>query len=167
MGNKGVRFIDQGLDHFLAKPVNEAQLLTVLARLFADRAERRCETPRPTEPGSQSLPILDREKGLSLASGDAMLWRRSVTALRAQVKEIFQELRTAVAGHDHVTAARLAHRITGTAGYVAAEELAHHAGLLQAHAGKRDIPAMSSAQRALERAVDRFVAATQDVSPPR
>lgn len=159
MGNNGARFIDQGLDHFLPKPVKEAHLVALLGSLFRDRAEPSEQLPGPPERGDQAMPALNRPKGVSLASGDEMLWRRSVDALRAQATDALPRLRAAMAAQDADAVARLAHRLAGTAGYTAAEELAHHARELERQAAGDDEPAMHAALKALEEAVARFLAA--------
>lgn len=162
MGNKGSRFIGQGLDNFLPKPVKEAQLVALLGELFGDRMERGDEPAAPAERGDGTPAVLDRRTGIALASGDEMLWRRSVEALHAQAAETLPRLRDALDASDGATIARLAHRLAGTAGYTAAEELARRARELESAAAGGDAATIRASLRALDAAAERFMAAADD-----
>jgi PAS domain S-box-containing protein len=134
MEDSATRFTAQGLDHFVAKPVKEGELVGLLLRLFPERGSDSGTEP----PGSgeerhgRNQRVLDRDKGVALASNDAGLWRRSVDALKSQVREAMPRIRVAIEDGDHKAARRHAHRLAGAAAYVAAGELADRARSLQA-----------------------------------
>jgi len=160
LGHKGDRFLDQGLDYFLPKPVNEAQMVALLASVFAGRGGHPGGgVPSAGDGQEPPLAVLDRARGVALASGDEELWRRSVGALRGQVQEALPALRAALEARDRETAGRLAHRLAGTAAYAAAGELEHHARALERAAANADTVGMEDALRALDEAGARFAAA--------
>jgi PAS domain S-box-containing protein len=158
IGNKGARFTEQGLDYFLAKPIKEAALVDLLSRIFpacTGTAERDDATiAGASEPVDC---VLDRAEGLELASNDESLWRRSVDVLREQSREILPQLRSAVWDGDHAGTRRLAHRLAGSAGYVAAREVARFASELEQAAGRREKKVMKRRLVELDRAVDRLM----------
>lgn len=134
MGDSGTRFTGQGLDRFVAKPVRGKDLTRLLAELFPERAGQGIAEPAP-DPDDGGFrptgPVLDRDQGIALASGDEDLWRRSIDGLRDQIREAMPRLEAAVASGDRDEARGLAHKLAGSAGYVAANELAVSARALQ------------------------------------
>jgi len=160
MGHSRTRFTDQGLDHFMAKPVREKDLTELLAGLFPARAGD--DRPGAAGDGHDDRKVLDRGHGVELASGEAALWRRSVGALKEQVRETAPRLRAAVEAGDNELGRQLAHRLAGAAAYVAAGELAGRARALQ-NALIED--AGDSARRelvALDAAITRFLEVDPD-----
>ncbi|MBS1270346.1 MAG: Sensory/regulatory protein RpfC [Gammaproteobacteria bacterium] len=158
VGDSGTRFTDQGLDRFIAKPVKEDDLVDLLATIFPNRAARHeSETLKHshnTDVGKRC--VLNRAQGLTLASRDEKLWRRSVDVLRRQARDTVPRLRAAVEGRDHGELQALAHRLAGSAGYVAAEELAHHARILVQAAQRREYDSINVQLGDLDRAVERL-----------
>ncbi len=160
VGDSGARFTAQGLDRFLPKPVRERDLAGMLAALFPDRAgvdeAGPVATPDAGEPDA-TAPVLDRQEGVALASHDETLWRRSVDALRSQVRETMPALGAAVTSGDHAPARQLAHKLAGSAGYVGAGELAACARSLEKACRNGDPAATARRMTAMEAAVQRFL----------
>jgi PAS domain S-box-containing protein len=169
MGNKGARFTDQGLDHFLAKPVKEDSLVLSLSKIFPARAGESTDgRPRRTlssdESGgtAQDAPVLDPVEGIALASHDEALWRRSVRALRRQAKDSLPRMQSALSEGRHEDMRQTAHKLAGAAGYVAARELAAHARALEQACREQSHQAAGRRLAALERAVEQLLDAEFD-----
>ncbi|HSH41964.1 MAG TPA: ATP-binding protein [Arenicellales bacterium] len=158
MGGNGRRFTKQGLDHFVAKPATQKDLATLLAQVFPDRA---ADGDAAVRGGADADPVdgcvLDRERGIELASGDEALWRRSARALQTQLLETMPLIRQAVARSDDDEAGRLAHRLAGSAEYVGAAELAGSARALEKAQAGGDRPPMDKRLREMESAVERYM----------
>jgi len=119
MGDTG-RFIEQGLDDFLAKPIDEQSLLQLCARLFPQRVTAAPIAPRAE---TSTYGVLDREAGLAYAGGDEDLWRGSVALLSAMLPDHLDRIGDAVRRTEFDTAREQAHRVASAAAYVAANDL--------------------------------------------
>lgn len=153
MGHRGVGFTEQGLDHFLAKPVKEEALLALLSSAFAGRAGAG---ERPVEPVSGDAfgnDTLDAAAGIALAGNDEELWRRSVDALRRQARDALPSMRSAWRDGRQEDVRRQAHRLSGAARYVAAHELAGRARAIEEACRRRDTVSADQELAELEKAV--------------
>jgi PAS domain S-box-containing protein len=112
------------LDGFVAKPVMEDALLDLLGGLFPGRYSSAGDVPADHGRPRRTRQVLDRELGIDRASGDAELWRSSVVAFRDALPAAAADLASARAAQDYEALGAHAHKLAGSAEYLAADPLA-------------------------------------------
>ncbi|MGA8262788.1 MAG: ATP-binding protein [Arenicellales bacterium] len=158
IGHGGARFTGQGLDHFLAKPVKEESLVALLSDVFPGRDAKGSAGVGGALPAVKGGEVLDRGQGLALAANNEGLWRRGVDALRRQCRDALPRMRGSLRAGDYANVRQHAHKLAGSAGYVAAGELARCARALeQAARLQRDV-SVEQCLADLDCAVERLLA---------
>jgi signal transduction histidine kinase/CheY-like chemotaxis protein len=148
-----------GMDDFLAKPIQEADLDLVLAAA-AGRAEtgRRLSapaTPRTTSSSSEDDDI--RSSVATIAGADFANQVRLADILLAfarRLPAVLADLDDAVVDGDHSRVDRLAHGLKGSAGTLGAHRLAGACARLEAYAQKGDVAGLAGALRELHDRAD-------------
>ena len=150
-----------GMDDFLAKPIQEADLDLVLA-VAAGRADTgRADAGRPGAGWRLSTPALSRASSedddirasvATIAGADFANQVRLADILLAfarRLPAVLAELDDAVVDGDHERVDRLAHGLKGSAGTLGAHRLAAGCARLEAYAQKRDLAGLAGALRDL------------------
>jgi CheY-like chemotaxis protein len=149
-----------GMDAYLAKPVQAAELAGVIDSLVGEEPVKR-------EAAREAAPAFDRASALAQLDGDE--------ALLAEVAELFlsdcprrlETIRTALAGGDGATLTQAAHALKGAVRYLGATEAAEAAQRLELTATEGNLAAAAETLRALEREIDRLTPALAElVSQP-
>ena len=128
------RFLDAGMTDYVAKPVDEAELLRVLSRWL--KVLEYAAPARAQAPAAGGLPAsapgLDVTAGMRRVGGKADLYRRLLAGVLRDVQEAAARLPALLAERSAPEALRLLHTIKGTAGTVGAERVASIAQALEA-----------------------------------
>jgi CheY-like chemotaxis protein len=123
------RFLDCGMNDYIAKPIEEEQLLGVLSRWVPPPPAERGEGPRS---GGEGLPGLDIADGVRRASGNAALYRRLLGELRHDAETILPKLRSALNGGMTREALDLLHTLKGSSATLGARAVSEQSALLEA-----------------------------------
>jgi CheY-like chemotaxis protein len=150
------RCLAAGMDDYLSKPVQRAELARVL-----DWAAGK-NTPPPAD----APPALDRQSALQRFDGDEELFAEVVAMFLADAPRALDELRGAVAAGDAATVHRAAHGLKGAAGYVGGTATVGAAAALEHLTEGGDRSAAPAALERLAREVGRLTAALADSPAP-
>lgn len=149
------RAVASGMNQHLPKPVERAELYTVLRGwLSPDGAVstdgQSGEHSEPVLPAS--LPGFDREAGLKLYSGDQRFYRDQLLRFQDALIQRFNDLPAMIKRGDLEKAAQTAHTLKGTAGAVAASRLRELASRVDECVKRGEVPA-DDIQEALDHAL--------------
>jgi len=111
-----------GMDAYLAKPVQPADLINVVERLGAD-------SPTETQPLEPAEDAVDLGELLSHTDGDRALVAELVTIFQTEAPGMLSDIRCAVEAHDARALESAAHRLRGSVGSFGAR-LASDAALI-------------------------------------
>jgi PAS domain S-box-containing protein len=125
-----LRCLEAGMDAFLAKPLDTAELLQVLADVVAPR-DRSPGRPEPAAPPIPSLEVLDEGIALERVGGDRQLLREIGGICLANFPGWLAEVRTALGARDATRLRRGAHTIKGAVASVGGVEAAAAAARLE------------------------------------
>jgi PAS domain S-box-containing protein len=106
------RCLEAGMDAYVAKPIQPAELLQRLADLVPGAAP--AAGPAPTSAPAEQL--LDPSVALARVGGDAKLLGELVALFRQAYPGWLAEMRAAIAGQDAAALMRAAHTLKGSAG---------------------------------------------------
>src|SRR5262249_6945008 len=136
--------LSRGMDDYVAKPIQTAELWAVLARLVG-------EVPKPNLPPHPEVPedVVDVEEALARVANDRELLRDMITMFQDVAPKELARIRTALAEQDAITLHRSSHTLKGAIGtfgrreaYAAAqrlEEMAHYGQLTDAPAALAEL----------------------------
>jgi two-component system sensor histidine kinase/response regulator len=130
MASDRERFLEAGMDDYLAKPIDEAELIAVLARWLPTVTQRSDESQiEPAlEPGLprvlQGVRGIDIPTALDRVNRNADLLARLVTQLHARHADAVPRIRALIDAGDWKAAADAAHNLKGAAATLAAERIA-------------------------------------------
>jgi len=118
--------IAAGMNDFVAKPVDVANLFTKLAKWITGTPaiSPKILEDIATTPTVES-PIIDTQSALARLGNNQTIYEHLLDRFRQDQSDVTSRIRTALACADHDTAKRLAHTLRGLAGNVGATELAH------------------------------------------
>ncbi len=140
-----------GMDDFLAKPIQEADLDLVLAAA-AGRSDSGRHLVAPASPRASSEDDDIRASVATIAGADFANQVRLADILLAfarRLPSVLAELDDAVVDGDHERVDRLAHGLKGSAGTLGAHRLAAGCARLEAYAQKHDPAGLAGALREL------------------
>jgi two-component system sensor histidine kinase/response regulator len=130
------RFLSAGMNDYVAKPIEESELLGVLARWVplegGSAAARREAAPLSTLPG------LDSATAIRRIGGREDLYRRLLVTFRAQAPGLIAELSGAADRKEREAVRKLAHGLKGVAATIGADEVASSAARLEQAADEND-----------------------------
>jgi two-component system sensor histidine kinase/response regulator len=127
------RFLECGMSDYIAKPIEEAELLGVLSR-WIDVARDRSE-PKPAQAGKAPLPSilpgLNVSDGIRRASGNIDLYRRLIAELRRDMESTLKRLRAALDASSTREILDILHTLKGSAATMGARRVAETAATLE------------------------------------
>jgi CheY-like chemotaxis protein len=138
-----------GMDDFLAKPIQEADLDLVLARghqMPATATTRAANEDDDIRASVATIAGADFANQVRLA--DILL------AFARRLPAVLAEIDNAVVDGDHARVDRLAHGLKGSSGTLGAHRLAGACARLEAYAQKRDVAGQAAALRELHDRAD-------------
>jgi signal transduction histidine kinase/CheY-like chemotaxis protein len=146
------RFLDCGMSDYVAKPIEEDQLLGVLAR-WIDVEERRPSVAIgkvTTDDGAfpSVLPGLNVSDGIRRTSGNTDLYRRLIAEFRRDLDATLTRLRGASLEQAH----DLLHTLKGTSATMGARRVADHAATLEAAARRGETLELEALAAAIDEA---------------
>jgi len=157
------RCLAAGMDDYVSKPVERAELLRVLAWVAGGPAGSRYGA----EPVTLDVgPAFDRRDALNRLGGDEDLLADVVGVFLADAPRMLNELRHAVTTGDAPALQRTAHGLKGAAGYVGGRPAADAAEKLERVGADGRLAEAPTALDALAREIDRLTAALTDVRQP-
>jgi len=127
------RFLDCGMSDYIAKPIDEEQLLAVLARwIHVEETETRPEQAPVAAPSVPDvLPGLNVAEGIRRTSGNIDLYRRLIAEFRRDLLGALPKIRKAIEDSDMAQAHDLLHTLKGSAATMGAKQVAQEAATLE------------------------------------
>jgi two-component system sensor histidine kinase/response regulator len=126
------RFLEAGMDDYLTKPIEEAELVRVLSRWLTHAAHAM-----PARVGADALPVIagvDVASALNRVNGKRQLLWRLLEDFRTRNADAAQELRKLFSSADFTAARDLAHTIKGAAATLSAQRIADAAAAIESAA---------------------------------
>ncbi len=120
------RFIEAGMSDYVAKPIEETQLMKVLARFL-----RGAAGSQPAEPRRAESAPLHVEEGVRHASGNVALYERLVQRFGEENTDVVPRLRAMLDAGAREEAMSLLHTLKGSAATLGARTLAAAAASLE------------------------------------
>jgi len=153
------RWLEAGMDDYIAKPVEGQTLHAVLTRWITRMPAG--DPSAGTAPAKPSSAVFDQAFLLGRLGGDYQVMREVIGLFLADVPRRLASLEQAVAGGDKDAIREQAHALKGAAGTVGADALGQAACALEQNASSADAPArevaldgVREAFAAFRRAVD-------------
>ncbi len=144
------RCLAAGMDDYLAKPIEPAELEKTLAKWLGSRHEGDpgrapsggtkhlppsggTETPEAEAKSAlpETLPGIDLKPALARLGGDAALYLRLLERFGVECGDVARRIAEALGNKDTKTARYLAHKLTGTATTIGAADVAAGAGAVE------------------------------------
>ena len=132
--------LDAGMDDFVSKPIEPAQLWQALLRWIPARHPAQVANSEPlntnTPPAANDIPLpdiagIDTALGLSRVMGNRSLYRSLLQKFAAGQRDCVERIRVALAADDWALAERLAHTLKGVSGNIGASTLQQQAAELE------------------------------------
>jgi two-component system sensor histidine kinase/response regulator len=149
------RCLEAGMDSYVSKPIEAAQLFDVIECLSsgANPTQQPAEVRAPLE-DSAANSSLDKTEILERFNGDADLLREVVQVFIETYPTLLSELRDAFARRDQQAFKRVAHTIKGSVNYFSAREAFDLARRLESRGAAGDWTDAESLCRDLETAIE-------------
>jgi len=149
------RCLAAGMDDYLSKPVQRAELQRVLGTVASGMAAPSTEEIVAAE----TVCIFDRAAALQRLGGDEELLAEISGLFRADGVRLLEEIRTAVADGDAAAVQRAAHGLKGAAGYIGAAPVVDAAEHLETLGAGGNVNDAVQALHVLETELGRLTAA--------
>jgi CheY-like chemotaxis protein/HPt (histidine-containing phosphotransfer) domain-containing protein len=138
------RCLEAGMDNYVSKPLQPAELFDTVERLAtafhddprATASESTAVSAAGTEPAGQppppdSPPDFDKAEAMERAGGDEKLLKELLAAFLSEYPPLMAQIRDAIAQRDARRLERAAHTLKGAAGTVAVSAASHAAQRLE------------------------------------
>ena len=163
------RFLDAGMDDYLTKPIEEAELVRVLSRWLFHSAHMRSALPSVR---ADQLPVIagvDVDVALNRVNGKRELLWRLLNDFRTRNADAAVRLRASFASGDFAAARDLAHTIKGAAATLAAQRIADNAAAIElaARAGTTPTSTLDEFQCALAELGSATIPSIETATPER
>ncbi|MBF0125782.1 MAG: response regulator [Magnetococcales bacterium] len=124
--------LETGMNDHIAKPIHVERLLTKLVQWICDAYhQKKMTTTLPVAQPVQPTPGIDFVTGLERCEGDTHLFNRLVINFSKEFQGMTDRIHASLTQGDTMTALHQAHKLKGSAGTIAAMELAGVAGKLE------------------------------------
>jgi HPt (histidine-containing phosphotransfer) domain-containing protein len=142
------RCLNAGMDDYISKPLDSERLLRLIDIHLGNHGQNTVQPDlpelvagetRPVREVQRPSPAFDMEKMLKSWGNDHSFVQRLIMKFSARAPDDLQKLREAMERNDATEAQRLAHRLKGAAGYVAAEKVRQLAAQLEVMAREGDL----------------------------
>ncbi|MCE7041624.1 PAS domain S-box protein [Dyadobacter sp. CY312] len=152
------RFISQGMDDYIAKPIRAQTLIHKVRELFSDSVEHKVESKQAEEAKEMTLPVLDREiidqlNGIGGADLVLSVFEDFVT----ESDELVAGAIEAYATGDIATVKSNLHTLKGSAGTVGVSQVAEIARDAEWRLKSDDTSTLAAALPELQKAYTRFL----------
>ena len=112
------RYLEAGMDDYLAKPLNEKALLDVMAKWCGTAGPSPSAAPAEAHHAeAASLPAIDATMGVERAFGQADVWRTILDMLVKDLPASMASIEDAYAGQDLEELRKAAHKLHGSSSY--------------------------------------------------
>jgi signal transduction histidine kinase/CheY-like chemotaxis protein/HPt (histidine-containing phosphotransfer) domain-containing protein len=154
------RFLAQGMDGYLSKPIDATEMITLIEGLAASEPLRRAESPSSelAPCSSPSSLVFDRDLAMKRCTGSEEIFESMAKCFSDECRTLFPELQAALVNGDLAELSRLGHRLKGTLVYLGAEPATKAATAVE-QLRRDDRAAAREAVAALQRECDALVAA--------
>jgi two-component system sensor histidine kinase/response regulator len=149
------RFLDAGMDSYIAKPIQPHELVSVIEQTVPVRREAtqgHQEKPAPQE-------VIDWKRGLAAVDGDSELLHDLLRIFAKETPVALERLRDAVRLKDAPAIERAAHTLKGSVGNFGANGAVQAALQLEGIARKGDVEHVAKVFQRLEQEIQRVLAA--------
>ncbi len=156
------RCLAAGMDDYVSKPIQRAELTRVLewaAGIVPVSVSSQTPPPR------QRPPVLDRAGALERLGGDEDLFGQVAAVFLADAPKIREELRRALSAGDVAEIRRVSHGLKGAAGYVGGLATAESARALENLGAEGSLSSAAAILDDLDRELDRLTAALGEPVP--
>jgi len=163
------RFLEAGMSDYIAKPIEEKQLLSVLSR-WLEQTATVAEAHAASAATPEILPGLMVGDGIRRASGNESLYRSLLGELRRELDASLPRLRTLIDGNESNAAKDLLHTLKGSAATLGARRVAEISAALEAKLRSGDAIALDELNEAADevrRSIEAYLArGTTDTAVP-
>ncbi|HET9177318.1 MAG TPA: response regulator [Terriglobia bacterium] len=151
------RFLESGMDGYIAKPVQARELLTVIEQAVPQAGEAATERQPPPAP----LEIIDWKRGLAAADGDSALLHELLKMFANQAPSALDRLRCAVEMKDAPAIERAAHTLKGSVSNFGADAAVQAALKLEVMGRQKELERAEEAFRSVEQEIRRVLSAIE------
>jgi PAS domain S-box-containing protein len=155
------RCLAAGMDYYISKPLEKAELLSLLERISA-AAHPANPMPPPTAP---PLPIFTREKLLDELDGDEVLLQQMIALFHENTPHLLEDIRGSIARRSSRDLGRSAHALLSSLGTFGAHDAHHLTEQLEADARLGNYKDTDRTFAALERGTHAIHAALAAFAP--
>ncbi len=154
------RCLQAGMDDYITKPINPAELMAAIARNTGDSVlidEQALPAPAPAmQPEPADEPLFDREALLNRLGGAEQLLPRFLTMFCESATKALEGMKQGLAAGDLDAVRRNAHTIKGSAANVGAMQLRAAALVVEQYAKNQEQESCREAVQAVERCYEAF-----------
>ncbi|MCS6863759.1 MAG: response regulator, partial [Gemmata sp.] len=159
------RCLAAGMDDYLSKPIQRAELLRVLEWVETTQTKAR-RSPiavcQPTPAPRTAHKPFDRQQALQRLGGDEQLLAEIVSVFLSDAPQFLSELQGAIAAGDIPLVKRTAHSLKGAAGYIGGQLVAAAAATLERMADDNDLSLAHEAFATLRQHMDQLQTALRE-----
>ena len=149
-----VRFLEAGMDSYIAKPVQARELINVIEQTVP-KDGKVIQEPAP-KPALQ--PAIDWQRGLARVEGDAGLFHDLLKLFASEAPAAIERLQTAVQQKDATRIERGAHALKGSLSNISVDGPVKAAARLEEIGRNGDLDQAEAAARNLEKEIERVLA---------
>jgi two-component system sensor histidine kinase/response regulator len=146
------RFLEAGMDDYLAKPIEEAELIRVLARWLPHSLQETSQSPVLPAAPLRSVPGVDMALALQRVNGNSELLWRLLSDFHQRYVDAAQRLQSLIETQRFDAARDLAHTVKGASATLAMQRVADAAAMIELAAARHrpDERALREMQEALQ-----------------
>ncbi len=131
------RCLEAGMNDYLPKPVDPAELAAVIEKWVIGK--ERVTIDRSSEESETDMAIFDRDNLVDRLLGDMKLVKKMVLGFIKSMPSIIEELQSSCKEGDIETMRNVSHRIKGSASMVGAAKLSFSARKIEEYCQKKDL----------------------------
>jgi len=153
------RFLEAGMSDYIAKPIEEEQLLGVLSRWISIEPTIAVPAPPPA-PQTEILPGLMAGDGVRRASGNLSLYKRLLAEFRRELDDMVPRLGALIEANVTAEGTDLLHTLKGSASTLGARRVAEIAAALESKLRKGEsitIDELAEAAEEVRHSIERYL----------